>query len=166
MNNAALCPHSEIRSDFLHITHHQLNVKNHSRYLRGSRPLKGTALRAGPRWLHPSLMGDPPGGRSKTIRTNQAKRDINERQKHKFGLLGRVQARTRTARREASGPCVRATASGVGVCLGRVRGIATNKLKDSAPPASHDNSAASSAIFLGRTRTNTIPYGTEASAAG
>ena len=42
------------RSDFLRITHHQLNGKNTSRYLRGSRPLKGTALRAGPRWLHPS----------------------------------------------------------------------------------------------------------------
>ena len=56
------------RSDFLRITHHQLNGKNtsrylrgsrplkgiYSRYLRGSRPLKGTALRAGPRWLHPS----------------------------------------------------------------------------------------------------------------
>ena len=28
--------------------------KNPSRYLRGSRPLKGTALRAAPRWLHPS----------------------------------------------------------------------------------------------------------------
>ena len=42
------------RSDFLRNTHHQLNVKNPSRYLRGSRPLKGTALRAGPRWLHPS----------------------------------------------------------------------------------------------------------------
>ena len=36
------------------VLHHQLNGKNHSRYLRGSRPLKGTALRAGPRWLHPS----------------------------------------------------------------------------------------------------------------
>ena len=33
---------------------HQLNGKNPSRYLRGSRPFKGTALRAGPRWLHPS----------------------------------------------------------------------------------------------------------------
>ena len=43
---------SEIR--FLRITHHQLNGKNPSRYLRGSRPLKGTAHRAGPRWLHPS----------------------------------------------------------------------------------------------------------------
>ena len=42
------------RSDFLRNTHHQLNGKNTSRYLRGSRPLKGTALRAGPRWLHPS----------------------------------------------------------------------------------------------------------------
>ena len=42
------------RSDFLRITHHQLKGKNHSRYLRGSRPLKGTALRAGPRLLHPS----------------------------------------------------------------------------------------------------------------
>ena len=42
------------RSDFLRITHHQLNGKNPSRYLRGSRPLKGPALRAGPRWLHPS----------------------------------------------------------------------------------------------------------------
>ena len=28
--------------------------QNPSRYLRGSRPLKGTALRAGLRWLHPS----------------------------------------------------------------------------------------------------------------
>ena len=36
----------------LHTT--ELNGKNPSRYLRGSRPLKGTALRAGPRWLHPS----------------------------------------------------------------------------------------------------------------
>ena len=35
-------------------TYHQLNGKNPSRYLRGSRPLKGTALRAGLRWLHPS----------------------------------------------------------------------------------------------------------------
>ena len=35
---------------FLRNTHHQLNGKNTSRYLRGSRPLKGTALRAGPRW--------------------------------------------------------------------------------------------------------------------
>ena len=42
------------RSDFLRNTHHQLNGENPSRYLRGSRPLKGTALRAGPRWLHPS----------------------------------------------------------------------------------------------------------------
>ena len=42
------------RSDFLRNTHRQLNGKNPSRYLRGSRPLKGTALRAGPRWLHPS----------------------------------------------------------------------------------------------------------------
>ena len=42
------------RSNFLRNTHHQLNGKNPSRYLRGSRPLKGTALRAGPRWLHPS----------------------------------------------------------------------------------------------------------------
>ena len=42
------------RSDFLRNTHNQLNGKNPSRYLRGSRPLKGTALRAGPRWLHPS----------------------------------------------------------------------------------------------------------------
>ena len=36
------------------VLHHQLNGINPSRYLRGSRPLKGTALRAGPRWLHPS----------------------------------------------------------------------------------------------------------------
>ena len=36
------------------VLHHQLNGKNPPRYLRGSRPLKGTALRAGPRWLHPS----------------------------------------------------------------------------------------------------------------
>ena len=42
------------QSDFLRNTHHQLNGRNPSRYLRGSRPLKGTALRAGPRWLHPS----------------------------------------------------------------------------------------------------------------
>ena len=42
------------QSDFLRNTHDQLNGKNPSRYLRGSRPLKGTALRAGPRWLHPS----------------------------------------------------------------------------------------------------------------
>ena len=37
------------RSDFLRNTHHQLNGKNPSHFLRGSRPLKGTALRAGPR---------------------------------------------------------------------------------------------------------------------
>ena len=43
-----------VRSDLPRITHHQLNGKNPPRYLRGSRPLKGTALRAGPRWLHPS----------------------------------------------------------------------------------------------------------------
>ena len=60
LNKEQRCPfvvsHSEIsqRSDFLRNTHHQLNGKNPSRYLRGSRPLKGTALRAGPRWLHPS----------------------------------------------------------------------------------------------------------------
>ena len=36
------------------VLHHELNGKNPSRYLRGPRPLKGTALRAGPRWLHPS----------------------------------------------------------------------------------------------------------------
>jgi len=42
------------RSDFLRNTHQKLNGKNPSRYLRGPRPLKGTALRAGPRWLHPS----------------------------------------------------------------------------------------------------------------
>ena len=48
---------SEIRDQSEQIScvlHHQLNGKNPSRYLRGSRPLKGTALRAGPRWLHPS----------------------------------------------------------------------------------------------------------------
>ena len=39
------------------VVHHQLNGKNPSRYLRGSRPLKGTALRAGPRWLQ--LNGGP-----------------------------------------------------------------------------------------------------------
>ena len=32
------------------VLHHQLIGKNPSRYLRGFRPLKGTALRAGPRW--------------------------------------------------------------------------------------------------------------------
>ena len=42
------------RSDFLRNIHHQLNGKNPSRFLRGSRPLKETADRAGPRWLHPS----------------------------------------------------------------------------------------------------------------
>ena len=42
------------RSDFLRNTHQKLNGKNPSRYLRGSSPLKWTALRAGPRWLHPS----------------------------------------------------------------------------------------------------------------
>ena len=36
------------------VLHHQLNGKHPSRYLRGSRPLKGPALRAGPCWLHPS----------------------------------------------------------------------------------------------------------------
>jgi len=45
---------SEIRFPAYDNTHHQLNGKNTLRYLRGSRPLKGTALRAGPRWLHPS----------------------------------------------------------------------------------------------------------------
>ena len=45
---------SEIIDQICCVLHHQLNGKNPSRYLRGSRPLKGTALRAGPRWLHPS----------------------------------------------------------------------------------------------------------------
>ena len=40
------------RSDFLRNTHQTLNGKNPARYLRGSRPLKGTALRAAHRWLH------------------------------------------------------------------------------------------------------------------
>ena len=43
-----------VRDQISCVLHHQLNGKNPSRYLRGSRPLKGTALRAGPRWLHPS----------------------------------------------------------------------------------------------------------------
>ena len=43
-----------VRYQFSCVLHHQLNGKNPSRYLRESRPLKGTALRAGPRWLHPS----------------------------------------------------------------------------------------------------------------
>jgi len=42
------------------VLHHQLNGKNPSRYLCGPRLLKGTALRAGPRWLHtPQLNGGP-----------------------------------------------------------------------------------------------------------
>ena len=45
---------SEISQIISCVLRHQLNGKNPSRYLRGSRPLKGTALRAGPRWLHPS----------------------------------------------------------------------------------------------------------------
>ena len=45
------------QSDFLRITHHQLNGKNHSRFLRGSRPLKGPALRAGPNKVTPQLNG-------------------------------------------------------------------------------------------------------------
>ena len=43
-----------VRDQISCVLHHQLNGKNPSRYLRGSRPLKGTALQAGPRWLHPS----------------------------------------------------------------------------------------------------------------
>ena len=44
-----------VRDQISCVLHHQLNGKNTSRYLRGSRPLKGTALRAGPRWVfHPS----------------------------------------------------------------------------------------------------------------
>ena len=56
LNKEQRCPFvlTQIQSDFLRKTHHQLNGKNPSRYLRWSRPLKGTALRAGPRWLHPS----------------------------------------------------------------------------------------------------------------
>ena len=50
------------RSDFLRNTHHQLNGKNPSRYLRGSRPLKGTALRAGPCWLPPAKWETRPEG--------------------------------------------------------------------------------------------------------
>ena len=44
---------SQISQIFLRITT-PTKRQNPSRYLRGSRPLKGTALRAGPRWLHPS----------------------------------------------------------------------------------------------------------------
>jgi len=43
-----------VRDQISCVLHHQLNGKNPSRELRGSRPLKRTALRAGPRWLHPS----------------------------------------------------------------------------------------------------------------
>ena len=46
------------------ILHHQLNGKNPSRYLHGSRPLKGTALRAGPPFSWGVTSGGPPGGRS------------------------------------------------------------------------------------------------------
>ena len=61
-NNASLLPsgtqaltHSLRHRHFLRITPLTKHSKNPSRYLRGSRPLKGTALRAGPRWvLHPS----------------------------------------------------------------------------------------------------------------
>ena len=45
---------SQIQIQITSCVLHQLNGKNTSRYLRGSRLLKGTALRAGPRWLHPS----------------------------------------------------------------------------------------------------------------
>ena len=56
-NNASLLTSavSPAVRDFLRITPLTKHSKNPSRYLRGSRPLKGTALRAGPRWvLHPS----------------------------------------------------------------------------------------------------------------
>ena len=56
-NNASLLTSavSQAVRDFLRITPLTKHSKNPSRYLRGSRPLKGTALRAGPRWvLHPS----------------------------------------------------------------------------------------------------------------
>ena len=61
LNEEQRCPfvlsqtsQSEIRDQITCVLHHQLNGENPSRYLRGSRPLKGTALRAGPRWLRPS----------------------------------------------------------------------------------------------------------------
>ena len=41
------------------VLHHQLNGKNPSRYLRGSRPLKRTALRAPPPLVTPQLNGGP-----------------------------------------------------------------------------------------------------------
>ena len=44
------------------VLHRQLNGKNPSRYLRGSRPLKGTALRAGPAGYTPAKWGTCPEG--------------------------------------------------------------------------------------------------------
>ena len=52
-SNAVFGPQALRHRHFLRITP-PTKQKNSSRYLRGSRPLKGTALRAGPRWLHPS----------------------------------------------------------------------------------------------------------------
>ena len=47
-------PLSQATSCVFRITPHYTKRQNSLRYLCGSRPLKGTALRAGPRWLHPS----------------------------------------------------------------------------------------------------------------
>ena len=46
----------------LRITPLLLNGKNNSRYLCGSRPLKGAALLVAPRWLHPAKWGTRPEG--------------------------------------------------------------------------------------------------------
>jgi len=51
------------QAQFLRKDHH-CNVKNPSRYLRGSRPLKGTTLRAGPKLAGCNPQRVLPGGRS------------------------------------------------------------------------------------------------------
>jgi len=62
----SFCPQSvsQISQIISCVLHHQLNGKNPSRFLRGSRPLKGTALRAGPPFSWGVTSGGPPGGRS------------------------------------------------------------------------------------------------------
>ena len=61
---------SQIREQISCVLHHQLNGKNPSRYLRGSRLLKGTALRAGPPFSWGVTSGGPPGGRSIRLLAN------------------------------------------------------------------------------------------------
>ena len=56
---------SQIRDQISCVLHHQLNGKNPSRYLRGSRPLKGTAPGRAPAGYTPAKWGTRPEGGQK-----------------------------------------------------------------------------------------------------